>query len=376
MERAARRGLDDRHDRHHPVGIPADRRCLMVDFVDGNRLAEMVRANKRQDNAAPVGYTSVSDGSLRILSPEGFYVGGEASAVVHGLLEVLGTLNLSGSFLLTGNTTASGAWAQSGSLTLTGPFTVEGNTSMTGNFTSTGEFTLTGPFHVNGPTDVNGTLTINGVSTFIGDESHTGNISLTGNLSVDTGGSITAGVVKIDNGGSYGGRIYSPATLELDALEVIVSELTSNDHIYASANIESDTDVIAYGSLKSPNIGTTTTTSNVVVDSSGKLLRSTSARRFKRHVHLTKLSPELLAVRFRDWQDRFDLEGPRVPGVIAEEVAAAEGGELFIGRDAKGKVESVAYDRLALARTQILAEQLEQARAEIAELRELINSKL
>ncbi|RFA12171.1 hypothetical protein B7R22_17230 [Subtercola boreus] len=110
--------------------------------------------------SAPAGYTSISRGGLEIRSPEGFYVGGAASAVIDGLLQVLGRLELTGVFILTGDTTASGNWVQSGSFRLTGPFTVEGATSMTGNFTSTGEFTLTGAFHINGATDLNGTMTV------------------------------------------------------------------------------------------------------------------------------------------------------------------------------------------------------------------------
>ncbi|WP_147784331.1 hypothetical protein [Lacisediminihabitans profunda] len=118
------------------------------------------------------------------------------------------------------------------------------------------------------------------------------------------------------------------------------------------------------------------------------------------------LSPELLEVPVKDWVDRgnaerfaavydsprpltvaqqLDFDGvelARIPGVIAEEVAAAAGGEAFITRGADGEIEGVSYDRFALARTQVLAQQvattnerLDDALAQITELRDLLGAR-
>jgi cytoskeletal protein CcmA (bactofilin family) len=126
----------------------------LIDHLNRTEMQEMRQLVESIVRSAPAGFTSISRGSLRILSPEGFFVGQAASAMIDGLLKVLGTLEVTGTFTL------SGIGRVAGSFTITGPFTVEGKTSMTGNFTSTGEFTLNGPFHINGATDLNGTLTV------------------------------------------------------------------------------------------------------------------------------------------------------------------------------------------------------------------------
>lgn len=355
----------------------------IIDNLDDDAMTRLIRRVDALEKTAGLGKSSVSEGETQFIGTNSLLVSG--SAAVTGLLQIFGELDLSGTFVLTGDTTASGDWTQTGSFTLTGPFTLDGDTTMTGNLTATGDVTLNGPVLINGALGLvgdvtitgnvtatgtfifNGPITINGISTFVGNESHTGvedhhgNMTIFGNLDITAGGKITAGVVYIDNGGTYGGRIgVVGATLELAAPTVLVQDLNASNSVFGHSSVESDNDVIAYGSLKSPNIGTTTSSANVFVNSAGFLIKVTSARRFKKQIRLAKLDPRILDVRVRDWQDKFDPEGPRVPGVIAEEVEAA-GGELFVGHTADGKVESVAYDRLAMARTQLLAEQLDAA---------------
>ena len=143
--------------------------------------------------------------------------------------------------------------------------------------------------------------------------------------------------------------------------------------------------------VKAPAIDSRTTTqaSNVVI-SFGILMRSTSAARYKIDPQPMNLPDSLLAVPVEDWWDREEVErhtlltnGPhplteeqatelehlaikRVPGSIAEKVAAAGGDAFVIYKD--GQVDGLAYDRYALARTEVLKRQLDTAVARIEAL--------
>lgn len=364
----------------------------MVRFIDGNNIAAMVRQNQQQANSAPIGYSSVTQGGLRIASAEGLTV--EGSQSISGTSDISGTQNVSGTHNVSGVQNVSGTQNQTGPINVNGAYTGVGAESHAGTQTYTGNETHAGTLGYTGNETHVGNESHAGTLTYTGNESHSGttlnytgneahsgteehhgNVSIYGNLAITGGGNITAGVLTIDNGGTYGGRILSSATLELDALTTIVNDLHASNTVFGHTSVESDNDVIAYGSLKSPNIGTTTNSANVYVNGSGFLIEVTSARRFKKQIRLAKLDPRLLDVRVRDWADKFDTEGPRVTGVIAEEVEAA-GGAGFVGHDAEGKPKSVAYDRFVLARTQLLNEKLDAEvaalRAEMAELRKLI----
>ena len=135
---------------------------------------------------------------------------------------------------------------------------------------------------------------------------------------------------------------------------------------------------------------------NMFLQTDGNVFKSTSALKFKILPEVMALDDRLLdEVHVKDWIDKgsaeryaatFDQPQPwteqqtrefealslqRVPGAIAEDVAAA-GGEAFVGRDLNGELESLMYERLALARTEILKHRVAAQAAEIAELRQLI----
>lgn len=152
-----------------------------------------------------------------------------------------------------------------------------------------------------------------------------------------------------------------------------LSNLNGNMYSHATANFTGP--IIHSAITNNSNAG------NLYVDANGRYWRSSSASRYKLDQQLMTLPDSLLDPVMKDWIDagsqvRFDalnneprpfrehdqmeydsINLRRVPGMVAEDVAAA-GGEAFVTYDSDGQVEGFAYDRFALARTQILAEQL------------------
>ncbi|MFC0420582.1 hypothetical protein [Glutamicibacter ardleyensis] len=128
-------------------------------------------------------------------------------------------------------------------------------------------------------------------------------------------------------------------------------------------------------------------TANMVITSNGIIGMATSAARYKLDVQPLELSDQLLDIEVKDWldrttreeqleldfmgvrtmeqQERFENRAPevRIPGVIAEHVAAVPGGRSFVAFNADGEEQSVAYDRLAIAQIAVLNRQLKEERA-------------
>lgn len=137
---------------------------------------------------------------------------------------------------------------------------------------------------------------------------------------------------------------------------------------------------------------------NMYVTSNGYIGQTSSAARFKLDAQEMELSDELLEITVMDWFDRTSKEEelrlaflgvrdrdqqaefeartpePRVPGVIAEDVAAATGGESFVSRNADGELQSVSYDRLAIAQIAVLKRQLEEERSRSDALEARLNA--
>lgn len=137
---------------------------------------------------------------------------------------------------------------------------------------------------------------------------------------------------------------------------------------------------------------------NMYVTSNGYIGQTSSAARFKLDAQEMELSDELLEITVMDWFDRTSKEEelrlallgvrnrdqqaefetrtpePRIPGVIAEDVAAATGGESFVSRNADGDLQSVSYDRLAIAQIAVLKRQLEEERARSDALEARLNA--
>lgn len=250
-----------------------------------------------------------------------------------------------------------------GGITITGP---DGQIVGSGTIQWTGTFTNTGPTNLNGPTAIHGTLDVSGIT------------NLLANLIIGTGGKITVAGMTIANLASGIGGITWGTTfpsLYSDGSSVAIGAASTR---YVSVGSSGPAMVngtrnfaIDASSHFMTNMATSTVAANMYVDSAWRVYKTSSARRFKIGPKLMKLAPSLLDVRMKDWIDKGARKrgepDVRIPGVIAEEVAAA-GGEQFVTRDADGVIEGVAYDRLALARTQILADRLDAALKRIDEL--------
>lgn len=140
---------------------------------------------------------------------------------------------------------------------------------------------------------------------------------------------------------------------------------------------------------------TVSASANAVIYTDGNVFKVASASKYKILPEVMALDDRLLdEVAVKDWidigmaeryADSFDLQRPltetedrefralsleRIPGAIAEDVEAA-GGEKFVVRDIDGEIDSLMYDRFALARTEILKRRVAEQAAEIAELRTL-----
>lgn len=220
-----------------------------------------------------------------------------------------------------------------------------------------GSASVTGTLSVTGTEDIAGTLNVNGPANI------TGATTLTGNLAVNSPGKITTGALTLSStAGNGDAGIGSTGSLGIVAATTLVLKATS---------------ILAVGTLSPTDIycslTPTTSPANMYCSpTTGHFQLVSSAARFKIDPQPMSLPDSLLAVPVKDWIDRGAHErgeaGPRVPGIIAEEVEAA-GGEQFVTYDADGLIQGVAYDRLALARTEILSRQLADALEQIAGLR-------
>lgn len=199
------------------------------------------------ETQAPLGYSSVTDGQIRIASPQGLWVQGEGGIRLDGrmdadgVIDVTGTLTVKGRdggsggvFTAEGTNTLSGKNLLSGPTDITGALKIKGATEITGSLTtSEGGVTLGGPVNITdtlevsattklaGNTDIGGTLTIsgatvvdntfrtNGAVTVAGSITVTGSASFQSTLTISgaaslsntltVSGAIVSGGVRIEN---------------------------------------------------------------------------------------------------------------------------------------------------------------------------------
>lgn len=151
-----------------------------VMYQELQELQQLVRGLLTQ---SPLGYSSITRGSLRVSSNEGLFVDG--SAKVDGWLIVTGTERVTGRL------------EGSGVFDWTGPMYLRGAQSVTGQVTFNGQMTVNGPWELVGAGEI------------------TGNVDLTGDIRVLSGGRILVGDMVIDPSG--GGSVTFPGGAEVSA---------------------------------------------------------------------------------------------------------------------------------------------------------------
>lgn len=243
-----------------------------------------------------------------------------------------------------------------------------------------------------------------------------GPTGLKNNLTVDKGFKITLGGLVLENQDGNtatilvpGGGIAADTSLGMSLnhnnimliAQVALTLLSQNVNVdgrlnalgqtYLKGNLYSDATSNFRGPIIHSAITNNSNAANLHVDANGRFWRSSSASRFKLDQQRMALPVSLLDPVMKDWidagsQDRFDqLEAEprpfrendqmeydsislrRVPGMVAEDVEAA-GGAAFVTYDNAGNVEGFSYDRFALARTQVLADQVVADRKRISAL--------
>lgn len=327
-----------------------------------------------------------------------------------------------GGLNVTGSATISGTLNADGVINMRGEFTATGNVNLNGPTKINGVTDVTGELNVTGPTTLAGTLDITGDTMITGSLGIDGNTELTGNMDVIGGGKITVGNtilspsasnggVEFASGGGIGGNggsvvmrgtanagfmalanevaaMFAGSTqLNLDPTGAsLVGKLDVSGLLHSRGNFYAHATSTFSGPVVMPVLTTTGSAANLYVNDTGRIYKSTSASRFKDDQQLMELPDSLLAPVMKDWVDaaskrrledlevsprpftyeeQLDYDGlslRRIPGMIAEDVLAA-GGDAFVTYTSDGQVEGFAYDRYALARTQLLAEQVRELRA-------------
>ena len=216
------------------------------------------------------------------------------------------------------------------------------------------------------------------------------------------GGDETAGMYQDNANGTFA-NVLKLRGANGGGVQITGAYLESSDHVGAqfrsssgyfdiTSNSSGYMGVMKFtGQVTMEDTPGVTGTANCVISPSGIIQKTSSASRFKVDPLEMNLSDRLLEPKIKDWIDRNTLELQerlnaeprphtkeisdqldairlnRIPGVIAEEVEVADGaGFVTYGLD--GIIESVAYDRYALARTAVLNRKLDAAIARIAQL--------
>jgi hypothetical protein len=143
---------------------------------------------ERLERGAPIGFSAVSRGALRILSEEGLIV--EGSARISGILDGDGELIWSGDISFTGPFTIDGVTTQNGEYTVNGAWHLIGDGDIAGDVNMTGLFDLTGDATLAGMVDITGTLKVSGPSEFSSTLAIKGATTLEADLNVKPGGKV------------------------------------------------------------------------------------------------------------------------------------------------------------------------------------------
>lgn len=138
-----------------------------------------------------------------------------------------------------------------------------------------------------------------------------------------------------------------------------------------------------YVQIPSAYYQTNSTPANLAITSTGALVRTTSASKYKTSIHHsddTHMGNKLLNIQPATWYDKATIrrfktdeneQKPHVEfGMIAEDLAR-EGLDWLVIRDPKGEIEGIKYDRLVVSLLPVIKEM----KNEIVDLKEQLNAK-
>lgn len=197
------------------------------------------------ETQAPMGYSSVTDGQIRIASPEGLWVEGEGGIKLdgrmdaNGVIDVTGTLTVrgvegaGGVFTAEGTNTLSGTNLLSGPTRVTGTLDIEGATSVTGAFsTSEGGVTLGGPVKITDTLDVTATTTLNGATTVKSSFETTGNTKIGGTVEIAGATTVNASLtvkssLKTEGATELGGTVTISGATSLSSTLTVSGSIVS-----------------------------------------------------------------------------------------------------------------------------------------------------
>ena len=203
-------------------------------------IAELVRRVRKLETRAPIGNTSVTDGTLEMNGENSLLINGSGrvsgSLYVDGIEYVDGQLRVRGSLVVTGNADFTGPVAVQGPLDITGsttfigPLRLEGTSTIVGAMSIEGLLDIKGGTTITGPLMVEGDVTFTGRTVMNGETEINGDTTIAGDVDVIDQGVVTAGVLHLGpsyNGGS--GGLYSTETLFLGAVGLI--DLLANSSV-------------------------------------------------------------------------------------------------------------------------------------------------
>lgn len=265
----------------------------VIDNLNKGEIADLIRRvrileNRTTLNNAAIGRSgmevydngeiNVSNGTLRV----------NGLATITGTFQVAGGSTFTGQVAISGPLTISGNTAVSGQFTVTGPTKLNGQTDIGGNTSVTGDLTVTGPTKLNGKTDIGGNTTVTGDLGVEGPLDVTGTMDIKGkstlqnDLTVQGGGKIKAGGVTIDPSRFNGGVVFNNGPY-IAATSLGAQFVHPTGGAVTVSSGQADIGVVGGGAVIASvsgvsitGIPTTTQKSNVYIDSSGRLWRSTA----------------------------------------------------------------------------------------------------
>ncbi len=186
------------------------------------------------ESRAPLDFSAITRGTLRISVPQGLIVNRGGSILLEGLLDATGTIDVTGFLKVSGEADISGLFTATGETFLNGPTTVngatvikgqlttQGNTRLEGLLVITGDTTVESAFATKGNTKLEGTLEISGATTVKNNFKTEGNSELGGTLNISGATTVNASLtvkqaLKTEGNTELGGTLRISGNTDLSA---------------------------------------------------------------------------------------------------------------------------------------------------------------